>query len=150
MRKTYLNGPQFLHDWNIDKFTNNDPDFQLESEQISDIAIPSIKVVTTDSQVIKAVIKRDNLSSFTKLVRTTAYLKSFIKWWKSFRENRLQSTTIIDRNNLDESRYPLLSLVQREVYHVVTRTSKLLELNPVIQQNYSKVYWRHSQNISPL
>ena len=61
----------------------------------------------------------------------------------------MQSTTIIDRNNLGGSRNTLLSLVQREVYHVkfraleknevVPRASRLLELNPVIQQNLLKV-----------
>ena len=59
-KSRYLNGPQFLRDQNIDELTNNDPDFQLENEEISDIATPSLNVVTADSQIIEPVIKWDN------------------------------------------------------------------------------------------
>ena len=98
------------------QITNNGPYFQFENEQILDITTPSLNVVITNSQVIKPVIKLYNFSSFTKFVRAIGYLNSFIKRCKSFTESRLQSTTIIDRNNLDESRNILLSLVQHEAY----------------------------------
>lgn len=51
-----------LHNYNIDKLTNNDAHFQLENEQILNITTPSLNAVATDRQVIKPVIKWDKLN----------------------------------------------------------------------------------------
>lgn len=113
-KNRYLSRPQFLHDQNIYELTNNDQDFQLRIEQIQDTETPSLNVVT-DSQVIKPVIKWYNVSPFTELVRAIAYLKSFKIRLESLRENRLQ---IVGRNNLDESRNTLLSLLLHQSHRV--------------------------------
>ena len=152
-RNDYLCGPRFLQANEINEYIGagkiyHDPEISLSTHKVLNSEIDNFTVNDTR----KSIIAWNNFSSWIKLLKVISFLKHLIQRFKRHKkiiDNKLSEPTRVIAEHMNNTHDVIIELIQKETFKQglqdlfsssqVNQNSKLVTLNPILDNNIIKV-----------